>query len=170
MEVQAGWRAMAEELVPDGFDVPTLLSTDEFQLVPLEETHNDGDYEAWMSSIPHIQSTPGFVGWGWPPSEGMSLEDNLTSVRRHAQHFAARVGFTYAVLETATGRVIGCVYIYPVADRRSDCELRSWVRADRRHLDVPLHDAVLEWLRMRWPFTAVLSHPRSRPASETSDP
>jgi hypothetical protein len=33
--------------------------------------------------------------------------------------------------------------------------VRSWVRADRAELDVPLHDAVATWLNEAWPFTAV---------------
>lgn len=152
---------MAKPLVPDGFDVPRVLSTEAFQLEPLSERHNAGDFAAWTSSIAHIQSTPGFVGWPWPPSSGMSLDDNLHAVRRHARHFAARVGFTYAVLERGTDDVIGCVYVYPAPDDEHDCEVRSWVRADRADLDEPLHDAVVEWLDLDWRFMAVLSHPRS---------
>jgi hypothetical protein len=151
---------MAKTMVPDDFEVPTRLSATAFRLEPLTERHNDGDYAAWMSSIAHIQFTPGFVGWSWPPSAGMSLADNLRSVRRHATHFTARVGFTYAVLERGTDEVIGCVYLYPPADGEHDCEVRSWVRADRSELDGPLHEAVLAWLDAAWPFRAILSHPR----------
>ena len=43
----------------------------------------------------------------------MSPADNLRDLRRHAQDFAERRGFTYTVLSTGTGEVIGCVYIYP---------------------------------------------------------
>jgi Acetyltransferase (GNAT) domain len=160
LKVYPGWRAMAKAMVADDFEVPTELSTTAFRLEPLGEQHNDGDFAAWMSSIAHIRSTPGFVGWSWPPSAGMSLEDNLRSVRRHAVHFAARVGFPYAVLERGTDAVIGCVYLYPVPDGGHDCEVRSWVRADRAELDGSLHEAVLEWLDVAWPFRAVLSHPR----------
>jgi len=34
-------------------------------------------------------------------------------------------------------------------------DVRSWVRADRADLDVPLHDAVAFWLTDAWPFEAV---------------
>lgn len=161
MELHAGWRAMARSLVPYGFDVPRPPATTVFRLEPLAEEHAAGDYQAWTSSIEHIRSTPGFVGWTWPPCGGMSAEENLASVRRHVRHHAARVGFTFAVVEQPTGVVIGCVYVYPAADSRYDCEVRSWVSADRAHLDRQVHDVVLEWLRKQWPFRAVLSHARS---------
>jgi hypothetical protein len=42
----------------------------------------------------------------------MSLDENLRDLRRHADDFQRRVGFTYTVLDDED-RVIGCVYIYP---------------------------------------------------------
>ena len=98
--------------VPDGFAVPRELVTEEFRLEPLGPQHNAGDYEAWMSSIDHIRATPGFEGWRWPDPE-MTAEQNLGDLQRHAEEFAQRSGFTYTVLEGGSGRVIGCVYIYP---------------------------------------------------------
>jgi hypothetical protein len=160
VELFRGWRSMARSLVPEDFTVPQRLDTPRFWLEPLLERHHEQDYAAWMSSIGHILSTPGFVGWEWPPAQGMSPEENLHSVRRHARHFAARVGFTYAVFERGSGGLIGCVYVYPAADAAHDCEVRSWVRADRARLDRLLHDATVEWLHREWPFRAVLSHPR----------
>src|SRR5262245_136178 len=100
-------------LVPDAFDVPTELVTSRFRLVPLGPEHNADDHEAWRSSIEHIRATPGFEGSDWPPPDGMSLEDNLGDLRRHAEDFVQRTGFTYTVLEPGTDDVIGCVYIYP---------------------------------------------------------
>ena len=37
----------------------------------------------------------------------MSLAENLRDLERHAQDFAERRGFTYTVLSTGTGEVIG---------------------------------------------------------------
>ena len=98
--------------VPDDFAVPRELVTGEFRLEPLGPQHNAGDYEAWMSSIEHIRATPGFEGWRWPDPE-MTSEQNLGDLRQHAEEFAERSGFTYTVLDAGSGRVIGCVYIYP---------------------------------------------------------
>ena len=35
-----------------------------------------------MSSIAHLQTTPGFEGRGWPPDEGFSTERNLADLER----------------------------------------------------------------------------------------
>jgi hypothetical protein len=39
-------------------------------------------------------------------------------------------------------------------------DVRSWVRADRAELDVPLHAAVSAWLAGAWPFAEVRYAPR----------
>ena len=145
--------------VPDDFVVPRELLTDAFRLEPLGPEHNEGDYRAWMSSIEHIRSTPGFADWSWPRPE-MTLADNLGDLQRHASDFAARSGFTYTVLASDSGEIVGCVYIYPQADTDSGANVRSWVRADRAELDVILHDAVSAWLREAWPFTTIVYAPR----------
>src|SRR6266480_1110174 len=103
---------MSDQLfVPADFAVPDGLTAGEFCLEPLGPQHNAADYAAWTASTEHIRGTPGFAGWGWPHE--MSQADNLRDLRRHAQDFAERRGFTYTVLSTGTGEVIGCVYIYP---------------------------------------------------------
>ena len=145
--------------VPDGFAVPRELVTEEFRLEPLGPQHNAGDYEAWMSSIDHIRATPGFEGWRWPDPE-MTPEQNLGDLQQHAEEFAQRSGFTYTVLDPGSGRVIGCVYIYPSDGADGAAGVRSWVRADRADLDVAVHDAVSAWLASGWPFTAVSYAPR----------
>ena len=148
----------AKAFVPDDFDVPQELVTDEFRLEPLGPQHNEGDYAAWTSSMEHIAATPGFADWDWP--HPMPPEKNLADLRRHAEDFANRTGFTYTVLAGDDGRVVGCVYIYP-ADSAGVASVRSWVSADRADLDVPLHDAVAFWLTDAWPFEAVSYAPRS---------
>jgi hypothetical protein len=145
--------------VPDGFTVPRELVTGEFRLEPLGPQHNAGDYEAWTSSIDHIRATPGFPDGSWPVP-GMTPEENLADLRRHAEDFARRSGFTYTVLASGSDRIIGCVYIYPARDEEGTAQVRSWVRADRADLDVAVHDAVSAWLNSAWPFTAVNYAPR----------
>jgi hypothetical protein len=154
--------------VPDDFAVPRELVTGDFLLEPLGPQHNAGDYEAWMSSIDHIRATPGFqqigatpgFGDGTWPDPGMTLEENLADLRRHAEDFTQRAGFTYTVLARATGRIIGCVYIYPWSGADGEADVHSWVRADQADLDVALHDAVAIWLNNVWPFTVIRYAPR----------
>jgi hypothetical protein len=144
--------------VPEDFDVPRELVTDAFRLEPLGPEHNEGDYQAWMSSIDHIRSTPGMQGRSWPRPE-MTLDDNLKDLQGHASDFANRKGFTYTVRDIDSGEIIGCVYIYPRKDE-AGTRIMSWVRASRADLDAPVYEAVSEWLRTSWPFTEVAYAPR----------
>ena len=153
---------MAEApFVPEGFEPPTTLVTDLFVLEPLGPQHNEADHAAWTSSIPYIRATPGYPDGTWPPEEGMSLEANLADLRRHADDFAGRRGFTYTVLDPGDGDVIGCVYIYPYkGDGPYDAEISSWVRASRASLDKVLYEAVKGWLAADWPFRNPYYAPR----------
>ena len=154
---------MSDQLfVPADFTVPDGLRTGEFRLEPLGRQHNTADYAAWTASIGHIRATPGFAGASWPHQ--MSLAENLRDLERHARDFIARRGFTYTVLSTATGEVIGCVYIYPPPGEnqgRRGAVVRSWVRADQAALDPVLYHAVRAWLDRDWPFDSIEYAPRA---------
>lgn len=139
--------------VPESFEPPLRLDEKEFVLEPLGPEHNDSDYAAWTSSMEHIHDSPGWAESRWPYS--MTLDENRGDLERHAADFKARSGFTYTVLAPEDGAVIGCVYIYPAKADEHDASVRSWVRADRAELDVPLRDALRAWLREAWPFTNV---------------
>jgi hypothetical protein len=98
----------------------------------------------------------------------MSLAENLRDLERHAQDFAGRRGFTYTVLSTGTGEVIGCVYIYPPRGESPggasagdhDAAVSSWVRADCAELDPVLYHTVRAWLERDWPFHSIEYAPR----------
>ena len=144
---------MAQPFVPDDFVVPQGLVGPGFSLEPLGPQHNEADHRAWTSSIDHIRATPGFHGQ-WPPVAGLSLAENLRDLERHADDFERRVGFTYTVLDDGD-RVIGCVYIYPSRSDSRVAQVQSWVSADCADLDLPVHDAVADWLATAWSFTDV---------------
>ena len=143
------------EFVPDGFEAPRTLATDQFRLEPLGPQHNQADHAAWMSSIEHIRATPGFPDRDWPPLDGLTLEANLADLRDHADDFSRRVGFTFTVLDPDDGAVIGCVYLYPSSSSEWDVTVQSWARADRSDLDGPLADAVARWLASDWPWDRI---------------
>ena len=107
-----------------------------------------------MSSIEHIRSTPGYSDGNWPPRSGMTPEENLSDLRRHADDFTRGAGYTFTVLDPGDNDVIGCVYLYPSPSEEWDVAVQSWVRADRSSLDVPLADAVARWLATNWPLGA----------------
>jgi hypothetical protein len=145
----------SDDFVPAAFDAPTSLVTDRFRLEPLGPQHNVADHAAWMSSIDHIRATPGYPDGRWPPVDGMTLEQNLADLHRHADHFARGVGFTFTVLDPSDADVIGCVYLYPSRSDEWDVTVQSWVRADRADLDLPLADALAGWLATDWPWERI---------------
>src|SRR6478752_7679712 len=125
-------RVVEGQFVPSGFVVPLALATEQFRLEPLGPQHNDSDYEAWSSSVEHVPMTPGWETSSWP--DDRSRADNLRDLQRHADDFENRRGFTYTVLEPATGDVIGCVYIYPDKSEQHDARVLSWVTVTRAEL------------------------------------
>lgn len=137
--------------MPEDFEVPPGPHTEQFVLEPLAVSHNESDLAAWTSSIEHIRATPGYPDGNWP-SRVYTLDENAADLRRHARDFTERKGFTYTVLDPASGEVTGCVYIYPPWRDGYDADVRSWVRADRADLDKPLYELVSRWLAETWPF------------------
>jgi hypothetical protein len=89
----------------------------------------------------------------------MTLANNLADLQQHAEDFVTRTGFTYTVVANDSRAIVGCVYIYP-SGTPGGADVRSWVRADRASLDVPLYHAVSEWLTEAWPFTTISYAPR----------
>ena len=63
---------------------------------------------------------PGYPDGNWPPRSGMTLEENLADLRRHAEDFTRGAGFTFTVLDPGDNDVIGCVYLYPSASEEWD--------------------------------------------------
>ena len=151
---------MTHALVPEEFDVPMEFDGPGFRMEPLGPQHNERDHEAWMSSIDHIRSTPGFLPpYDWPAP--MSLEANLADLEGHARDFEARSGFTYSILDGDD--VIGCVYIYPSGEPDHDATISSWVRASRAEMDPIVDRSLSTWIEETWPFGAPLYavHPDS---------
>ncbi|RRQ76408.1 twin-arginine translocation pathway signal protein [Streptomyces griseofuscus] len=150
----------AQPLVAPDFVVPPPPATDRFRLEPLGPQHNAADHAAWTSSIAHIRANPDFAGRSWPPVAGMSLEANLEDLRRHAEDFERRSGFTYTVLSVPGNDVIGCVYIYGSRQDPEVTDVRSWVRASHASLDTDLYRVVSDWVEREWPFGRVAYTPR----------
>lgn len=142
---------MEDAFVPADFEAPTTFVGRDFHLEPLGPSHNERDHVAWMSSIDHIRSTPGFSEDdepGWPAA--MSLESNMEDLVRHASDFEEGKGFTYSILQGE--EVIGCIYIYPDRKGDHDALISSWVRESHADLDVPVREALSAWIEEEWPF------------------
>ena len=143
--------------VPSDFEVPVAFAAAGFRLEPLGPQHNERDYAAWMSSIDHIRSSPGYPDGSWPHE--MSLNENRADLERHARHFADRKGFTYTVLDDKDD-VVGCVYIYPAKNGVHDASVQSWVRQSEAASDAIFRRAIADWLTSdAWPFARPLYEP-----------
>jgi len=138
---------VSEPFVPTEFEVPLTFNGPGFHLEPLGPVHNERDYQAWMSSIEHINATPGMEWRDWPSP--MTLEENLADIEMHAKEFGDRGSFTYSILDG--DMVIGCVYVYPAEDDH-DAEVRSWVTEGRSEMDPVVWEALSGWLAVEWPF------------------
>jgi RimJ/RimL family protein N-acetyltransferase len=147
---------MQDRFVPDSFQVPDSFAGPGFRLEPLGPEHNERDHAAWMSSIEHIRSTPGFPHGSWPTE--MTLDRNREDLVRHAEDFEQRTGFTYSILDD--DQVIGCVYIYPTKRAGHDAEVSSWVTEARAEMDTVVWRSLTDWLERTWPFTRPYYAPR----------
>lgn len=112
-------------LVPAKFVVPEKLETSEFRLRVLTVHDVVKDYEAVMTSVPHLKTI--FPGSAWP--DGLTLEQNLTDLGWHQKEFQSRRSFAYTVVTLDETRVIGCVYINPTRKRGYDASVSLWARA-----------------------------------------
>lgn len=143
---------MADPFVPPEFEPPLAYAWDEFHLERLGPQHNERDHDAWMSSIDHIRSTPGFGSdeeAGWPVP--MTLESNLEDLVRHASDFEQRKGFTYSILEGDD--VVGCIYIYPSPSSEHDAVISSWMTERRADSDASVRGKLADWIGEVWPFS-----------------
>lgn len=137
-------------LVPAAFVVPGKLETAEFRLRMLSVHDVVKDYEAVMTSVPHLKTI--FPGGTWP--EGLTLEQNLIDLGWHQKEFQIRRSFAYTVVTPDESRVIGCVYINPTRKRGYDAAVYLWARASElpNGFEDRLYAAVRDWIAKDWPF------------------
>lgn len=134
------------------FRVPTAVRAEGFQLVPLGPSLVKVDFDAYMSSIEHLQQT--FTrSTSWPHKD-ISAADAMRDMETEQARFQARKSFAYAVLTPDGGRELGCVYVYPSPVPGYDAEVRLWVTKAQYDagFDAELYRWVTEWIRSDWPF------------------
>lgn len=145
-----------DPFVPDTFEVPAILETDQFRLRMLSVDDVEKDYEAVMESRDLLIE---MFGGPWP-REGFTLAENLADLQMHQREFLAREAFAYTVVAPDESRVLGCLYINPTKDPDVDARVHMWVRqsAYDAGLDPVLFNTVRAWLTSAWPF-AVVEYP-----------
>lgn len=142
-------------LVPASFQVPTLVQAKGFKLVPLGPALVKIDYDAYMSSIEHLQKT--FTrNTAWP-HPGITDAEAMVDMETEQARFAQRKSFAYAVLTPDGTRERGCVYVQPSPVAGYDAVVRLWVTKAEYDagFEAELHAWVVNWLAKDWPFAKV---------------
>ena len=92
--------------------VPDSYITSRLRFVPLTEELVDADLAAVLASREYLRR------WSdspWPEDD-FTRADNEEDLRDHRREHEDGVAFTYSVLDARVERVVGCVYIRPLAD------------------------------------------------------
>lgn len=141
--------------VPAGFTVPTLAEAKGFKLVPLGPSLARIDYDAYMSSVEHLQKTfSRSPSW---PHEGITDADTIKDMETEQARFASRTSFAYAVLTPDGLRERGCVYVRPSPVAGYDAVVRMWVTKAEYDagFEAELYGWVTQWIKADWPFAKV---------------
>ncbi|MFY7834801.1 MAG: twin-arginine translocation pathway signal protein [Novosphingobium sp.] len=147
--------AQVSSLVPAEFAVPTHVEGVGFRLVPLGPALVKIDFDAYMSSIEHLQKT--FTrSTAWPHA-ALSAADAMQDMESEQARFQARKSFAYAVLTPDGTRERGSVYVSPGPVAGYDAMVRLWVTKAEYDagFDAELYAWVRAWVAKEWPFAKV---------------
>jgi hypothetical protein len=119
--------------VPGGFAAPTKLVYDDLVVTAITRADLGDDVRGINESLSLIERTR---GGGWP-TEAVTKEQNYVDLVWHELEFREAASFTYVVRD-ASGRYLGCCYLYPMGRRTMltealaayDVDVSWWVIAD----------------------------------------
>lgn len=160
--------AQAPPLVAAEFAVPRLVEADRFTLVPLGPALVDIDFDAYMSSIEHLQQTfTRSTGW---PRDNITAAEAMIDMETEQGRFQRRESFAYGVLTPDGTRERGSVYIAPSPVAGYDAVVRLWVTKAEfdAGFDAELYAWTKAWIARDWPFARV-AYPGRDIAWETWD-
>ena len=155
---QSASKPEAEKKTPfvaANFKVPTLVQATGFKLVPLGPALVKVDFDAYMSSIEHLQKT--FTrSTSWPHKD-ISDADAMKDMETEQARFSKRESFAYAVLTPDGSRERGSVYVSPSTVGGYDAVVRLWVTKAEYDagFDAELYAWVTNWIKKDWPFAKV---------------
>lgn len=142
-------------LVPADFQVPILVQGPGFKLVPLGPDVVKLDFDAYMSSVEHLQKTfSRSTNW---PRQGITDADAMRDMENEQARFKGRRSFAYAVLTPDGSRELGSVYVAPSSIDGYDAVVRMWVTKAGYDagFDAVLYRWVGNWIQTDWPFKRV---------------
>ncbi len=141
--------------IPASFDPPVLVEADGFKIVPLGPDLVKIDFDAYMSSIEHLQQTfTRSTSW---PREDITDEEAMLDMETEQRRFLNRESFAYAVLTPDGTRERGCVYVRPSNKPGYDAIVRLWVTKPEfdAGFDAELYAWTVDWISASWPFESV---------------
>jgi hypothetical protein len=149
--------------VPANFNPPTRVETGQFTLVPLGPDLVKIDFDAYMSSIEHLQKT--FTRSAEWPHSGISDADAMRDMETEQARFRNRESFAYAVLTKDGRRERGSVYVSPSPVPGYDAMVRLWVTKAEYDagFDAELFAWVTTWMQRDWPFAKIAYPGRTIP-------
>lgn len=118
-----------------------------FTLDVLTPQHVQEDFEVVVESADVLQ---GLFGDDWPT--GLTLEDNLRDLQRHAEEFDACFAFAW-IIRSSDGQYLGCAYLNPTPGVSGAGKVVTWIRAGRDRvltLDA-FNTAFRDWLDAHLP-------------------
>ncbi len=154
-----------QPFVPADYVVPTEFRAAKFKLVPLSPAIVRQDYEAYMSSIEHLQKT--FSGPSWP-TKNITMDDAMKDMRNEESRFQKRASFAYGVLTLDGKKELGSVYFSPSNKVGYDAVVRMWVTKEMfdKGFEDELFQEVKAWTAKAWPFRKVAYVGREIPRAE----
>ena len=157
--------AGSDDFIPDEFTPSEEVGGWGFKLVPLGPDLVDIDFEAYMSSIEHLQTT--FSRGNWP-HEGITDEEAMQDMLNEEGRFQRRESFAYAVLTPEGDRELGCVYVRPGSKPGYDAQVTLWVTKEQfdAGFDETLYGWTKSWVEQSWPFSTVAYPGRDIPWEE----
>jgi hypothetical protein len=140
-------------LVPESFAVPTTYAAADYKLVPLGPDVANLDYDAYMSSIEHIQSR---MGGKWP-RPGLTMDDQAKDMAGEKSQWEGRKSFPFAVLTKDGSKELGCFYLRPSRKEGYDAVATMWTTKEAfdKGFEDKLYTDMKAWVAKAWPFQKV---------------
>jgi RimJ/RimL family protein N-acetyltransferase len=144
-------------VLPLGYSAPTELTDHDIRARAISRADLRDDVHGINASLDLIRRTR---GGAWPVG-AVSEEYNYVDLVWHEAEFRDGHSFTYAVYD-ASGRYLGCCYLYPMGTRAPlteellahDVDVSWWVTPDAygRGFYTKLYAALQRWLADAFPF------------------
>ena len=121
--------------------IPTVHILGNLRLKALSINDLERDFSAVMESAAEIKAAN--PGSSWP--DGLTKEKNLIDLAWHQREFEARRSFAW-VIESADGKYLGCLYVYPSIAGERSADVRWWWRKGAVVPNPSFREELLAWL------------------------